>query len=143
MMKKSVCLSQDSNLGSLIYLYGLIQPIRGRNRVKSNHIWFKKYLCTEYKKRETEYLLNEIFLKSRFHCLYIYIQVYIYFFNLNQIYFEIVTFKKRKKNLTLPTLNSMNCFSQFLQSRFSRVVIFGGVAVVLRAADFLAMFTLG
>ena len=33
-MKKSVCLSQDSNLGSLIYLYGLIQPIRGRNRVK-------------------------------------------------------------------------------------------------------------
>ena len=34
-MKKSVCLSQDSNLGSLIYLYGLIQPIRGRNRVKS------------------------------------------------------------------------------------------------------------
>ena len=32
-MKKSVCLSQDSNLGSLIYLYGLIQPIRGRNRV--------------------------------------------------------------------------------------------------------------
>ena len=34
MMKKSVCLSQDSNLGSLIYLYGLIQPIRGRNRVK-------------------------------------------------------------------------------------------------------------
>ena len=35
-MKKSVCLSQDSNLGSLIYLYGLIQPIRGRNRVKQN-----------------------------------------------------------------------------------------------------------
>ena len=70
--------------------------------------------------------------------------VCIYFLNLNQIYFEIVTFKKRKrKNLTLPTLNSMNCFSQFLQSRFSRVVIFGGVAVVLRAADFLAMFTLG
>ena len=34
MMKKSVCLSQDSNLGSLIYLYGLIQPIRGSNRVK-------------------------------------------------------------------------------------------------------------
>ena len=33
-MKKSVCLSQDSNLASLIYLYGLIQPIRGRNRVK-------------------------------------------------------------------------------------------------------------
>ena len=33
-MKKSVCLSQDLNLGSLIYLYGLIQPIRGRNRVK-------------------------------------------------------------------------------------------------------------
>ena len=33
-MKKSVCLSQDSNLGSLIYLYGLIQPIRGMNRVK-------------------------------------------------------------------------------------------------------------
>ena len=33
-MKKSVCLSQDSNLGSQIYLYGLIQPIRGRNRVK-------------------------------------------------------------------------------------------------------------
>ena len=32
-MKKSVCLSQDSNLGSQIYLYGLIQPIRGRNRV--------------------------------------------------------------------------------------------------------------
>ena len=32
-MKKSVCLSQDSNLGSLIYLYGLIQPIRGRIRV--------------------------------------------------------------------------------------------------------------
>ena len=34
-MKKSVCLSQDSNLGSQIYLYGLIQPIRGRNRVKA------------------------------------------------------------------------------------------------------------
>ena len=33
-MKKSVCLSQDSNLGSLIYLYVLIQPIRGSNRVK-------------------------------------------------------------------------------------------------------------
>ena len=33
-MKKSVCLSQDSNLGSQIYLYGLIQPIQGRNRVK-------------------------------------------------------------------------------------------------------------
>ena len=32
--EKSVCLSQDSNLGSQIYLYGLIQPIRGRNRVK-------------------------------------------------------------------------------------------------------------
>ena len=37
-MKKSVCLSQDSNLGSLIYLYGLIQPIRGRNRVKTQYI---------------------------------------------------------------------------------------------------------
>ena len=35
-MKKSVCLSQDSNLGSLIYLYGLIQPIRGRNRVNNS-----------------------------------------------------------------------------------------------------------
>ena len=34
-MKKSVCLSQDLNLGSLIYLYGLIQPIQGRNRVKT------------------------------------------------------------------------------------------------------------
>ena len=33
-MKKSVCLSQVSNLGSQIYLYGLIQPIQGRNRVK-------------------------------------------------------------------------------------------------------------
>ena len=38
-MKKSVCLSQDSNLGSLIYLYGLIQPIRGRNRVKIPYFW--------------------------------------------------------------------------------------------------------
>ena len=41
-MKKSVCLSQDSNLGSLIYLYGLIQPIRGRNRVKKKIMRFKK-----------------------------------------------------------------------------------------------------
>ena len=35
-MKKIVCLSQDSNLGSQIYLYGLIQPIRGRNRVNTS-----------------------------------------------------------------------------------------------------------
>ena len=40
MMKKSVCLSQDSNLRSLIYLYGLIQPIRGRNRVKPFFLTF-------------------------------------------------------------------------------------------------------
>ena len=43
-MKKSVCLSQDSNLGSQIYLYGLIQPIRGRNRVKAN-ILIQIYSC--------------------------------------------------------------------------------------------------
>ena len=39
-MKKSVCLSQDSNLGSQIYLYGLIQPIRGRNRVNFFEVVF-------------------------------------------------------------------------------------------------------
>ena len=47
-MKKSVCLSQDSNLGSQIYLYGLIQPIRGRNRVKGpsiNYVVSKLAIC--------------------------------------------------------------------------------------------------
>ena len=47
-MKKSVCQSQDSNLGSLIYLYGLIQPIRGRNRVKKLNI-----CCGNYSREET------------------------------------------------------------------------------------------
>ena len=46
MMKKSVCLSQDSNLGSLIYLYGLIQPIRGRNRVKTMTMTLQKTIKT-------------------------------------------------------------------------------------------------
>ena len=45
-MKKSVCLSQDSNLGSLIYLYGLIQPIRGRNRVKTMTMTLQKTIKT-------------------------------------------------------------------------------------------------
>ena len=49
-MKKSVCLSQDSNLGSQIYLYGLIQPIRGRTRVNC-----VRYCGTQHaKKRNLE-----------------------------------------------------------------------------------------
>ena len=58
-MKKSVCLSQDSNLGSLIYLYGLIQPIRGRNRVKQKQVSVVMWLAPRPSVRETRVQIPE------------------------------------------------------------------------------------
>ena len=52
-MKKSVCLSQDLNLGSQIYLYGLIQPIRGRNRVK--YFYFRELHVLHIQKFSNSY----------------------------------------------------------------------------------------
>ena len=75
MMKKSVCLSQDSNLGSLIYLYGLIQPIRGRNRVNTTYskqvlmyfdsIKLRYYeMATKFEKNLPPILTKQLFLLS-------------------------------------------------------------------------------